>query len=111
MPLGIKRFWRPDRTEFPGVVVPLAHSSAPAAQSQCSPVDEKNATGSDNQSISKSLSNSEKGVGIATSLPDYSQGPMTIESLRAYVESDLVATGAGDTAYDRMFPCFIFHFS
>lgn len=82
---------------FPGVVIPLA--SAPAPNNYGS-TDEKKTNFDDNHSLDKAASDSEKGVG---SRPDDAYAsPLTLETLRAEIETDMAKSGT-DSAYDRMF--------
>ncbi|KAF7595484.1 hypothetical protein BBP40_005820 [Aspergillus hancockii] len=87
----ILAFWRKDRQNFPGVVMPLADAPAPT---NSLPHAEKN-PGSDAESNTNSLDSQEKGVG---SVPQCSM--LTLEGLRAEVESSVAASGH-DSVYDR----------
>ncbi|TQB74715.1 hypothetical protein MPDQ_004366 [Monascus purpureus] len=92
MHLPFNKFWERDRTEFPGVVVSLSTSPA---QPQPDPTNEKNGHPED-KSIDKASTDSEKGI-RAVPLPD--SGPMTLESLRAQILSELDADSK-NTPYD-----------
>lgn len=91
MPFWVNPFTKNDHTNFPGVVIPLSEarraSVAPPAGNEDPGADEKN--------LDK-VGSAENG---AASLPE--THPMTIEALRAEVESDIAASGH-DTVYDRM---------
>ena len=98
MPFGLNPFRKHDH-DFPSVVVPLAEAPAhikpnPELEKTDRPDDK-----TDDKSLDRAPS-SEAGVGP---VPNYSS--LTIEALRAEVESDVAASGK-DTAYDRMFWCF-----
>lgn len=91
-------FHRHDHTTFHGVVIPL--SSAPAHARPESPAVEKKGNSNvktDDSSLNKAPSQEN---GSAASIPECSH--LTIESLRAEIESDIAASGY-DSAYDRMF--------
>lgn len=96
MHLPFNKFWERDRTEFPGVVVSLSTSPA---QPQPDPTNEKNGYPED-KSIDKASTDSEKGI-RAVALPD--SGPMTLESLRAQILSELDADSK-NTPYDSTRP-------
>ncbi|RAL00566.1 putative sugar transporter [Aspergillus ibericus CBS 121593] len=93
MPFGINPFRKHDH-DFPDVVVPLSEAPAhfkpnPELEKAGRPDDK-----TDDRSLDRAPS-SEAGVGP---VPNYST--LTIEALRAEVESDVAASGK-DTAYDR----------
>lgn len=91
-------FKRNGHHNFPGVVIPLA--SAPPRSSQSpSPSPVENKLGPDEKADDRSLDQAscEKGIGP---VPEYTH--LTLEALRAEVETDLAASGH-DSAYDRMF--------
>lgn len=79
-----------DRRQFPEVVVALARGSAP--ENKDIAIDDSN------DSLDKA-SSQEKGVGG----PRAVGSTLSLETLRAEVESDIAASGH-DTVYDRMFP-------
>ncbi|KAB8259021.1 major facilitator superfamily domain-containing protein [Aspergillus pseudonomiae] len=81
--------------DFPDVVVPLG--SAPA-HSHPNPALHTKDSGPDEKSDARSDKAPSEENGVATSLSDNAH--LTIESLRAEVESDIVASGH-DSAYDR----------
>ena len=81
-------FTNRDRRGFPEVVVPLASGSAPKIQ-------EATISGS-NSSLDR-VSLQEKGTSGA-----HAGTTLTLEALRAEVESDIAASGH-DTVYDRMY--------
>ncbi|KAL2001757.1 hypothetical protein VTN02DRAFT_1311 [Thermoascus thermophilus] len=89
MPLWVNPFTKNNHTNFPGVVIPLSEASrasvAPPAGNENPGADEK---------ILDKVGSAENGV---ASLPE--THPMTIEALRAEVESEIAASGH-DTAYD-----------
>jgi hypothetical protein len=87
MPNWKDLFANRERRQFPEVVVPLAHGSAP-----------KDAYPSDNSNSGLDRSSSQE-KGTAGS---YSGGPLTLEALRVEVEADIGASGH-NTVYDRMF--------
>lgn len=80
-----------DRRGFPEVVVPLASGSAPKTQDPTN-------DGSDSSLDRASLQ--EKGTSGA-----HAGTTLTLEALRAEVESDIAASGH-DTVYDRMYTKF-----
>ncbi|KAH3306740.1 hypothetical protein KXV87_008628 [Aspergillus fumigatus] len=89
-------FRKHDQTTFHGVVIPL--SSAPSHARPESPALEKKGSPKekpDDSSLDKAPSQEN---GSAASIPERSH--LTIESLRAEIESDVAASGH-DTAYDR----------
>jgi hypothetical protein len=91
-------FRKHDQTTFHGVVIPI--SSAPSHARPESPAPEKKANANlkpDASSLDKAPSQEN---GSAASITERSH--LTIESLRAEIESD-VATSGHDSAYDRMF--------
>jgi hypothetical protein len=95
-------FRKHDQTTFHGVVIPL--SSAPSHARPESPALEKKGSPKekpDDSSLDKAPSQEN---GSAASIPERSH--LTIESLRAEIESDVAASGH-DTAYDRMFLCVV----
>jgi hypothetical protein len=77
-----------ERRQFPEVVVPLAHGSAPKTD------DSQN---NDSSSGIDRASLQEKGAASASA-----GSTLTLEALRAEVEADISASGH-DTAYDRTF--------
>lgn len=81
-------FTNRDRRVFPEVVVPLASGTAPKIQ-------EATISGS-NSSLDR-VSLQEKGTSGA-----HAGTTLTLEALRAEVESDIAASGH-DTVYDRMY--------
>lgn len=83
-----------DRQRFPGVVIPL--SEAPARSWHVSKVSGEKKPRLENKNLDRSPSEEN---GSAGSLPETSH--LTIEALRAEVESDVAASGH-DSAYDRM---------
>lgn len=89
-----------DRKTFPGVVVPLVNNtSAPAPEEKSTPnADDKlgSVADSNDDSLAKA-SSQEKG----TSYNPQSGKVLTLESLRAEVETDVSVSGH-DTVYDRM---------
>ncbi|ODM18872.1 hypothetical protein SI65_05489 [Aspergillus cristatus] len=90
-------FKRQERSNFPGVVVPLAPSSPERSPSppQAFSTDPEKKPNPDEKSDGRSLDRSENGVG-----PVPVGGPLTIDALRAEVESDISASGHNST-YDR----------
>lgn len=89
-----------DRRNFPGVVMPLA--DAPAAQQPIPNAEkEKEPDNEANSNKLTTMSSEEKG---ASPVPQ--SGSLTLEALRAEVESDIAASGL-DTAYDRTFACLV----
>jgi hypothetical protein len=89
-------FRKHDQTTFHGVVIPI--SSAPSHARPESPAPEKKANENvkpDDSSLDKAPSQEN---GSAASITERSH--LTIESLRAEIESD-VATSGHDSAYDR----------
>ncbi|KAH8423181.1 putative sugar transporter [Aspergillus melleus] len=89
-------FQRHDHHNFPGVVIPLANAPSRSSPSPSpSPVDKK--LGPDEKADDRSFDHaaSEKGIGP---VPEYTH--LTLEALRAEVESDIAASGH-DSAYDR----------
>lgn len=99
MVLFYNPFTRKEHSNYPGIVVPLAPSSERrlSTLSHTSLVDTDKKPSPDGKS-EKSVDRSENGIG-----PVPTSGPLTLEGLRAEVESDLAASGH-DSAYDRMFP-------
>jgi hypothetical protein len=96
-------FSKNDHTTYHGVVIPL--SSAPAHARPQSPAVEKKGSPNvkaDDTSLNKAPSQEN---GSAASIPETSH--LTIEALRAEIESDVAASGY-DSAYDRMF-CLYLH--
>lgn len=89
-----------DQRNFPGVVVPLADAPAPQ-QSIPNAENEKEPDNDANSNNLTTASSQEKGTG-----PVPQSGPLTLEALRAEVESDIAASGL-DTAYDRTFACLV----
>ncbi|KAE8345789.1 hypothetical protein BDV24DRAFT_124717 [Aspergillus arachidicola] len=81
--------------DFPGVVMPL--DSAPAHSHPNPPLHEKD-SGHDEKHDARSDKAPSEENGVATSLPDNAH--LTLESLRAEVETDIAASGH-DSAYDR----------
>jgi hypothetical protein len=91
-------FRKHDRTTFHGVVIPI--SSAPSHARPESPALEKKHSPNvkpDDSSLDKAPSQEN---GSAASIPERSH--LTIEALRAEIESDVAASGL-NSAYDRMF--------
>ncbi|RHZ74868.1 hypothetical protein CDV55_102561 [Aspergillus turcosus] len=89
-------FHKHDHTTFHGVVIPL--SSAPSHARPESPAVEKKGNSNvktDGSSLNKAPSQEN---GSAASIPECSH--LTIEALRAEIESDVAASGY-DSAYDR----------
>jgi hypothetical protein len=80
--------------DIPGVVVPLG--SAPA---HFHPALDEKKLGPDEKADDRSDRAPSEENGVATSLPDNSH--LTLEILRAEVESDISSSGL-DSAYDRM---------
>ncbi|PLB45605.1 MFS general substrate transporter [Aspergillus steynii IBT 23096] len=96
MQLLTNPFKRHDHRNFPGVVIPLANAPSRSSQSPSpTPVEKK--IGPDDKADDRSLDQaaSEKGIGP---VPEYTH--LTLEALRAEVESDIAASGH-DSAYDR----------
>lgn len=80
-----------ERRQFPEVVVPLAHGSAPK------PDDSQDNDSNSGLSTLDRASSQEKGAAGSRAT-----STLTLEALRAEVEADINASGH-DTAYDRMF--------
>lgn len=90
-------FSNSDRRQYPEVVVPLANAPAPEKPNGVPYADETPVSDdSSNPSLDRA-SSQEKGT-----ISKPSHGPLTLEALRAEVESDISVSGY-DTAYDRMF--------
>ena len=93
--MGLANFnpFKRERQNFPGVVVPLASTSASHASTDSIEKDDK---ASDHAPSSSSSRGPEK---ASTSL--------TLEALRAEVEADIASSGT-DTSYDRMYYALVF---
>ncbi|EGE84253.1 hypothetical protein BDDG_07198 [Blastomyces dermatitidis ATCC 18188] len=86
MPFFVNPLKNNDLSSFPGVVVPLAQAQ------------HKNPASPTNSGDGKSDNVAEKGS--SSSLSDQQYSGLTLDAIRAEVESD-VATSGSDTAYDR----------
>lgn len=97
--MGLEKFnpFKKDRQNFPGVVIPL--SSAPAHSHPNADTEKKIDPSTEALKSLERAPSSEDGS--AGSLPDTSH--LTIESLRAEIDADVVASGH-DSVYDRMCP-------
>ncbi|PGH00727.1 hypothetical protein GX51_05608 [Blastomyces parvus] len=82
----VNPFKNNDHSSFPGVVVPLAQAQ------------HRNPSTTTNSGDGKSDNVAEKGS--SSSLSDQQYSGLTLEAIRAEVESDVVTSGS-DTAYDR----------
>lgn len=88
MPNWKELFSNRERGQFPEVVVPFAHGSAPK------PNDSQD---NDSSSGLDRVSSQEKGAAGT-----HASSTLTLEALRSEVEADITASGH-DTAYDRTF--------
>lgn len=84
-----------DRRQFPEVVVPLADAPAPEKPISHPYAEKKAVSDDDSNSSLDRASSQEKGTVLPTSYTT-----LTLEALRAHVESDIAASGH-DSVYDR----------
>lgn len=96
MRCGVNPFRKNDRDSYPEVVIPLARASS---KPKASPIDEKLPVPDGTTHIRNSLDQSSAEENGAASV-DCDE--LTLESLRAEVEADVVVSGH-DSTYDRMF--------